>query len=132
MSFHNVKQTITSRAFCYVEGFSAENSRVAKKVQNSVLVMVKNSQILNSLSECSLSIKPMKNPFLEFEFLFGLQILLRPGIKLCYSVLHKRGNVRSHRRPVIAHTHCGPITVLPHRLKDYVCARHHDEMKLCV
>ena len=74
----------------------------------------------------------MKNPFLEFEFLFGLQILRRPGIKLCYSVLHKRGNVRSHRRPVIAHTHCGPITVLPHRLKDYVCARRRDEMKLCV
>lgn len=95
-------------------------------------VMVKNSQILNSPSECGLSIKPMKNPFLEFEFLFGLQILLRAGIKLCYSVLHKRGNVRSHRRPVIARTHCGPITALPHRLKDYVCARRHDEMKLCV
>ena len=95
-------------------------------------VMVKNSQILNSLSECGLSIKPMKNPFLEFEFLFRLQFLLRAGIKLCYSVLHKRGNVRSHRRPVIAHTHCGPITVLPHRLKDYVCARRHDEMILCV
>ena len=95
-------------------------------------VMVKNSQILNSPSECGLSIKPMKNPFLEFEFLFGLQILLRAGIKLCYSVLHKRGNVRSHRRPVIARTHCGPITALPHRLKDYVCARRRDEMKLCV
>ena len=63
--------------------------------------------------------------------IYQLSILFRPGIKLCYSVLHKRGNVRSHRGPVIAHTHCGPITVLLQRLKDYVCARRHDEMKFC-